>query len=83
MRRVLGAEHEIYIRLRMNYALSLRNADGASRDDVVEATTLLEELYLLNRRICGPTHPFTKHIQGNLETMRLDLASFDRKKIEA
>ena len=52
-RRALGAEDHVGLDLRRNDAASLCLADGASRNDVVEAVKILEELSSTARRVLG------------------------------
>ena len=66
-----------YPRLRGVYARGLGDDQGASRDDVVEAVTIFEELASTARRIYGEFHPFAKLIQHDLERGREQLAAFD------
>ena len=61
-RRVLGVDHEIVIQMRWQHADALRLSDGASREDVVEAVTLLEELSRTTQRIYGTSHPLATNI---------------------
>ena len=72
--RAFGAEHDIVMRLRWSYGDVLHQDIGTSRDDVVEATTLLEELFSTARRIYGPAHPVTAGIQVSCGTR--DVADF-------
>ena len=76
-RRALGAENDTFLRLRGLYASALGGDDCASRDDVVEAVTIFEELASTTRRIYGEFHPFAKLIQNDLERVRENLATFD------
>lgn len=66
-RRALGAEDHVGLDLRRNYAASLCLAGGASRNDVVEAVKILEELSSKARRVLGLVRPFTEDIQNFLE----------------
>ena len=50
---------------------------GSSRDDVVEAVTIFEELSSTARRIYGESHPFAKLIQHELMDAQEKLAAFD------
>ena len=51
--------------------------DRASRDDVVEAVTIHEELASTTRRVYGEFHPFAKLIQHELMDAQEKLAAFD------
>ena len=76
-RRSLGASHTTTIRLRWIYARSLYLNDGATRDDLREAVTTLEELERITRRVFGGAYPITVEIEDNLRDaralLRLDL----------
>mmetsp|Transcript_16704 Transcript_16704/g.47697 ORF Transcript_16704/g.47697 Transcript_16704/m.47697 type:complete len:275 (+) Transcript_16704:1179-2003(+) len=76
-RRALGADHDTVIQLRWQHADALRLSDGASRDDVVEAVTLLEELSRTTQRIYGTSHPLANDIRNALGWARETLAAFD------
>ena len=73
--RELGTEDATVLTLRINYASALIS-EGRSRDDLVEAVALLEELSSTARRVFGTAHPTTMTISGNLGRARLRLASF-------
>ena len=73
--RELGTEDATVLTLRINYASALIS-EGRSRDDLVEAVALLEELSSTARRIFGTAHPTMMTINGNLESARSKLASF-------
>ena len=75
-RRALNANHESVTRLRWNYATCLCD-DAASRDDLVEAVTLLEELSRTTQRIYGTSHPLATDIRTTLGGAREMLAAFD------
>ena len=70
-----GPEHMSVLFLRINYA-SILGSEARSRDDLVEAVALLEELSSTARRVLGAAHPTTMTINGNLESARSKLASF-------
>ena len=72
--RELGPEHVSVLFLRINYA-SILGGEGRSRDDLVEAVALLEELSSTARRVFGTAHPTTMTINRNLKISRLQLAS--------
>ena len=79
-RRALGANHDTVIHLRWIYADALCLSDGASREDVVEAVTSLDELGTTTQRIYGISHPLAIDIQTALGRARETLASFDTSK---
>ena len=66
-RRATGAEHATFIRLRGLYAKALYLDDCASRNDVAEAVTILEDLYSTARRVFGSNHPLLRAIKFDLE----------------
>ena len=78
--RALGADHDTVIHLRWIYADSLRTDAGASREDLVEAVTLLDELSRKTQRIYGTAYPLTCNLQGALGLAREKLAAFDTSK---
>ena len=67
LRRAFGADAEGLIQIRWNYAWCLSQDAESSIDDVLEAVGILEELFQTTQRIFGPTHPFTKTIEDNLD----------------
>ena len=75
-RRALGPEARDVLKLRCNYAAALFCFERASRDDVAESVTILEELESTTRRIYGPEHPFTNSVRSTLKISRLKLAAF-------
>ena len=75
-RRALGPADDTLFKLRWNYALSLCDT-GASREDVLEATTLLEELSSTTRRIYGPANPFAEMVQRAFVASQKALAHVD------
>ena len=72
MRRTLGEKHELYEKMRCNYASLLFNDTGSSRDELVEAVGILEELTLTARRVYGPSHPQTKLFEHHFELSKSD-----------
>ena len=48
-------------------------ADGASRDDVFKAATILEDVLSLMRRRCGAGHPDTMEALAELDRARMTL----------
>ena len=57
--------------------MCLSDDDAAPRDDLVEATTELEELLRTAQRIYGPANPLVKHIKETLDYAQKKLASLD------
>ena len=72
MRRTLGEKHELYEKMRCNYASLLFNDTGSSRDELVEAVAIFEELTLTARRVYGPSHPQTKLFEHHFELSKSD-----------
>ena len=56
-RRVLGDSNGTTLRMRWVYATALYKDDGATRDDLREAVTTLEETVRIARRVLGGAHP--------------------------
>ena len=76
-RLALGAENEIYAKLRCCYALCLYRNDGASLHELVAAVAIVEHLSSWARQVYGPAHPLTKWIQEDSEEAQGQLASFE------
>ena len=74
-RRALGEVHELYLKLCLNYGQAI--CFEGSREDVVESTTLLEELSSTTRRIYGPAHPFAETVQRAFVASKQALVHFD------
>ena len=74
-RRALGEVHELYLKLCLNYGQAI--CFEGSREDVVESTTLLEELSSTTRRIYGPAHPFAETVQRAFVASQKALAHVD------
>ena len=66
-RRVQRGVDENTLRLRWNYARALREADGATLDDLREALTTLEETAPIARRVLGSSHPLALSIENYLQ----------------
>ena len=81
-RQALGAEAEVVLNLRWNYAAALYAADGP-RDDVIEAVAILEELLTTARRIYGTHHHFPGFMQKDLEAARSKLSFLARHAVGA
>ena len=72
-RRVLGECHDLTLRMRMNYAIALHKAHGATLDDLHEAVTTLEETARTARRVLGGAHPDVVGIERELRLARAAL----------
>ena len=64
-RRILGESHELTLRMRWAYADALGSA-RATRDDLREAVSTLEETGRTARRVLGGAHPLTAAIEETL-----------------
>ena len=72
-RRVLG-ENDIHtLKMRWAYAHTLCYGEGATVDDVREATTTLEETERVARRVFGGAYPLTVQIESYLRKVRAAL----------
>jgi len=58
------------VRMRLLYAMCLFEDDAASRDDVADAISQLEELLRTAHRIYGPANPLVKNVKETLEFAR-------------
>ena len=56
------------------HAMALHKADDATRDEVCEAITTLEELVRIGRRVFGTSHPNTYLFQKHLVEAKATLA---------
>ena len=65
--------------MRLNYAQSLCQDDGATLDDIREAVAICEDVDRRARRVLGSAHPLAKDASGCLEHARYDLANFKPK----
>ena len=74
-RRVLGESNEQTLGMRLNYAKSLYEHDGATLDDLREAVTTLEDVERIARRVLGGAHPLTKGMGAELQYALATLAS--------
>ena len=68
--RVLGASHELTLRIMWVYAAALCQADGATLDDLREAVTTLEDTDRIARRVLGAAHPTAARIEQALRAAR-------------
>ena len=65
--------------MRRVYAEALYKTEGASRDEVFEAATILEDVLSLMRRRCGAGHPGTVETLTELDRVRMMLEDkFDK-----
>ena len=52
-RCVLGEEHRVTLKMRLNYAAALCEADGATLDDLRESVATFEDTERIARRVLG------------------------------
>ena len=75
-RRVIGEGQHLTLRTRLNYAEALYEDPEATRDDLREAISMLEDLGPIARRVLGGAHPFVVAIAHHLldaqATLRAD-----------
>ena len=69
-RRVLGEVHEITLRLRWIYAMTLYDDPAATLDDLRESVTTLEDLERTARRVLGGAHPIVADFERVLQNAR-------------
>jgi len=72
-RRVLGENDILTLKMRWAYAHTLYYGEGATVDDVREATTTLEETERVARRVFGGAYPLTVQIESYLRKARAAL----------
>ena len=72
-RQKLGAENDVTLQLRSVRAQTLFQPDDATRNEVNEAITTLEELVPVVRRVFGKTHPKVRLFQGTLDAAKAKL----------
>jgi len=76
-RRFLGDSHVSTLRMRWIYAAALSKDDGATRDDLREAVTTLEDTERTARRVLGGDNPSTMGVETSLRNARAVLAARD------
>ena len=69
-RRVLGESDALNFRMRKIFAVTLYEDPDATRGDLREATTTLEEIERTARRMLGGAHPLVLAIERNLDESR-------------
>ena len=72
-RRILGENDSLTLTMRWNYANALYKDDDATRGDLREAVTTLEDTERIARRVLGGAHPATVDIAASLQTARAAL----------
>ena len=76
-RRVFEDSHDLTLKIRWLYAVALRNADGATLDDIRESVATLEEIERIARRVLGGAHPTTKTFWQSLQYARAALRAHE------
>jgi len=65
-RRSLGSDHDLTLALRQNLADALSYNRERTRDDLLEAETILQDVVQRRRRVFGPAHPETLRCEHGL-----------------
>ena len=79
-RRVLGENHEMTLRMRWQYVISLHDDDRATLADHREAVETLDSVAKSWKRVFGESHPETQKVQSALATARKKLARAGRAR---
>ena len=74
-RRALGESHQITLKMRWIYAISLYQDPDATLADLREAVKTLEDVVRLWTRVLGKAHPETPNLQSTLAAAREALAA--------
>ena len=74
--RQLGPDHTSTISLRLLLAMCLDEDNNATRGDIEESVTILEDVDRRARRVLGGNHPLAAQVHGALERARRNLANF-------
>ena len=77
--RQLGPDHTSTISLRLLLAMCLDEDNNATRGDIEESVTILEDVDWRARRVLGGNHPLAAQVHGALERSRRRLANFKPK----
>ena len=77
-RRVLGENDDLTLKLGLIYGQSLFSDPGATRNDLREAVTTLEETAPRARRVLGGAHPDTVGIEDSLRKARAVLRAREK-----
>ena len=72
-RQSLGVDHYITLLLCHTLSAALCNDPTRTRDDLLEAETVLQDTVQRLRRVLGPAHPDTRTSEGALSHARLKL----------
>ena len=82
-RRVHGDGCDTTLRARWCYAWALYEDPAATRDDLREAVTTLEETARTARRVFGGAHPLTAQIERRLPEARAVLGAREGDDVSA
>ena len=75
--RWLGADHDYTINIEMNIGVFLYQSPKASREDCIEAMTVLDALGKRLVRVLGAQHPKTFNVQAGAFEARQKLAAME------
>ena len=81
-RRVLGESNQT-LKMRAMYATALYDDPAATRGDLREATTTLEDIERTTRRVLGGAHPLARTIERNLQEARGALYARESVAVES
>ena len=71
----LGVDHYITLLLCHTLSAALCNDPTRTRDDLLEAETVLQDTVQRLRRVLGPAHPDTRTSEGALSHARVKLTA--------
>ena len=74
-RRSLGSDHALTLALNQNLAAALQFNPKRTRDDLLEAETITQDVLQRRRRVFGPAHPETRKAERALSGLRAQLAA--------
>ena len=60
--------------------MALYRPAGASRAEVLEAVANCEDVLCKDRRVLGPSHPYTLEVLGELDRARMTLEDYRKFK---
>mmetsp|Transcript_4645 Transcript_4645/g.14060 ORF Transcript_4645/g.14060 Transcript_4645/m.14060 type:complete len:164 (-) Transcript_4645:38-529(-) len=69
-RRSLGFDHDLTLRLGRSLAVALTRNPESTRDDLLEAESIMQDVVQRRRRVFGPAHPHTKLSESLLSYVR-------------
>jgi len=72
--QLLGADHHLTLTLNLNFAGALAQSPERTRDDLLEAETIMQDNVQRRRQVFGPAHPETLHAEAMLSQARALLA---------